>query len=159
MALFVNTNDPAALPGPLPFRIRLTGGVTRTDPESFTPEEIEAAGYVPAPEKPAPADGCVVVWRDGAWAQESAPAPSLRPLSRFEFMSLLTGAERVALRVRAAAGDHVLADALEMLGLAAHVDLEHPMIDAMLGYVVSINLMSAARSAEIKSAALSIARS
>jgi len=38
-------------PEPLPFRITLPDGSTRTDPSSFTAEEIQAAGYVgPIPE-------------------------------------------------------------------------------------------------------------
>lgn len=39
-------------PAPLPFRIRLKDGRTRTDPTSFTLEEIADAGYIPAPEEP-----------------------------------------------------------------------------------------------------------
>lgn len=35
-----------AWPAPLPFRIRLDDGTTRTDPRTFTPEEIAAWGYV-----------------------------------------------------------------------------------------------------------------
>jgi hypothetical protein len=34
------------LPAPLPDRIRLSSGITRTDTLSFTPEEIADAGYV-----------------------------------------------------------------------------------------------------------------
>lgn len=33
-------------PAPLPFRIYMPDGSTRTDPESFSAEEIEAAGFV-----------------------------------------------------------------------------------------------------------------
>jgi hypothetical protein len=40
------------LPATLPNRIRLSSGITRTDPLSFTPEEIADAGYVLA--EPAP---------------------------------------------------------------------------------------------------------
>lgn len=155
---YVDKRNPDREPAALPFRIRLESGLTRTDPETFTAEEIESAGYEVAPARPEPIEGHVVVWRSGAWAQEAIPV-TRRSLSRFEFMSLLTGAERVALRMRAAGGDHVLADALEMLGLAAHVDLDHPMVTAMLGYVVSIELMSAERRAEIEAAAEAIARS
>lgn len=32
-------------PAPLPFRIRLDDGTTRTDPSTFTAEEIKAWGY------------------------------------------------------------------------------------------------------------------
>lgn len=33
-------------PGPLPFRIHMPDGSTRTDPSSFTEDEITAAGYI-----------------------------------------------------------------------------------------------------------------
>lgn len=36
----------------IPFRITLSDGSTRTDPSSFTDEEIEDAGYVVVPPKP-----------------------------------------------------------------------------------------------------------
>lgn len=39
-------------PAPLPFRITMPDGSTRTDPSSFTDEEIAAAGYVEAPAPP-----------------------------------------------------------------------------------------------------------
>lgn len=39
-------------PAPLPFRITLPGGATRTDPTTFSEEEIAAAGFVPAEDKP-----------------------------------------------------------------------------------------------------------
>jgi len=39
-------------PAPLPFRITMPDGSTRTDPSSFTAEEIAAAGYTEAPAPP-----------------------------------------------------------------------------------------------------------
>lgn len=41
-----------AFPQPIPFRIYLSDGTTRTDPSSFTDEEIADAGFVEVPEKP-----------------------------------------------------------------------------------------------------------
>lgn len=49
-------------PQPLPFRIRLSDGRTRTDPTSFTAEEITDAGYVAVPDKPSTTDSQVVEW-------------------------------------------------------------------------------------------------
>lgn len=40
------------IPSKLPFRIRLSDGLTRTDPSTFTDEEIADAGYVLSQEKP-----------------------------------------------------------------------------------------------------------
>ena len=39
-------------PAPIPFRITMPDGTTRTDPSSFTDEEIAAAGYVEVPAPP-----------------------------------------------------------------------------------------------------------
>jgi hypothetical protein len=49
-------------PKPLPFRITLSDGRTRTDPSSFTPEEIEDAEYIPASSKPAMTSYQVLEW-------------------------------------------------------------------------------------------------
>lgn len=35
-----------AIPGPLPHRVRLSDGFTRTNPETFTPEELSEWGYI-----------------------------------------------------------------------------------------------------------------
>lgn len=65
-------------PAPLPFRIRVPDGVgglrTRTDPASFTTEELAAAGYVAADAPPAPsARQLPAVWVDGAWSLPNKP--------------------------------------------------------------------------------------
>lgn len=49
-------------PRPLPFRIRLSGGSTRTDPDTFTDEEIADAGYVLVSETPSITDSQVISW-------------------------------------------------------------------------------------------------
>lgn len=49
-------------PQPLPFRIRLPDGSTRTEPSSFTPEEITSAGYIQVDDEPVPSDTQVVNW-------------------------------------------------------------------------------------------------
>lgn len=49
-------------PQPLPFRIRLPNRSTRTDPSSFTPEEIASAGYIEVEDEPIPTDSQVVSW-------------------------------------------------------------------------------------------------
>jgi len=73
MPLFsLNGNRPA----PLPFRIRLPNGQTRTDPSSFTPEEIAAAGLTGPYEEP-PYDSATqaLLWVDGAYVIEPLPPP------------------------------------------------------------------------------------
>lgn len=56
-------------PQPLPFRIALPDGRTRTDPTTFTAEELALAGYVAAPDAPAVTDAQNVHWslETGAW--------------------------------------------------------------------------------------------
>lgn len=49
-------------PKPIPFRITLPNGLTRTDPTTFTDQEIAAAGYIPAPNKPIAENNQVVSW-------------------------------------------------------------------------------------------------
>lgn len=55
-------------PTELPFRIKLPDGTTRTDPTTFTQEEIAAAGYVIAPDKPAVTSKyTAITWNGTSW--------------------------------------------------------------------------------------------
>jgi hypothetical protein len=67
-------------PAPLPFRIRLSSGFTRTEPASFTAEEIIDAGYVGPYTEPAynPATE-QLVWVNGAYVIEALPPPIPTP--------------------------------------------------------------------------------
>lgn len=49
-------------PTEIPFRIRLSNGMTRTDPTSFTAEEIQDAGYVAVSDKPSITENQVLSW-------------------------------------------------------------------------------------------------
>lgn len=49
-------------PQPLPYRIRLSNGTTRTEPETFTEEEIADAGYTAVPDMPVSNSVQVVEW-------------------------------------------------------------------------------------------------
>jgi hypothetical protein len=49
-------------PKPLPFRIKLSDGRTRTDPSTFSAEEIADAGYTPVRNQPIPEKHQVVFW-------------------------------------------------------------------------------------------------
>lgn len=141
-----------AQPEPLPIRLRMPDGSTRTDPSTFTADEIAAAGYVLAPEVPAYDQAThTVEWVAGNWSVvELPPAPivELAPpkLSRFEFMGLLTMQERQALKTRRTS-DPVIDDALDLLEMANHVEPAHPLVVQMLGYVEQIGVMSAERRA------------
>lgn len=58
---------PPRYPAPLPDRIRLSSGLTRTDPSTFTPEEIADAGYVAVSPAPTPEPHQVVQWSGTDW--------------------------------------------------------------------------------------------
>ena len=49
-------------PKPIPFRIKLSNGQTRTDPTSFTEEEILDAGYIEVSEPPSITSEQVLEW-------------------------------------------------------------------------------------------------
>ena len=54
----------------LPYRIRLSSGATRTDPSTFTDEEILDAGYVKVDPPPEIAEDELLSWTDGNWVIE-----------------------------------------------------------------------------------------
>ena len=54
-------------PGPIPFRIVLPNGQTRTDPNSFTAEEVLSAGYVQVPYPPTPNTNQILEWNGTTW--------------------------------------------------------------------------------------------
>jgi hypothetical protein len=67
-------------PAPLPFRIRLSNGFTRTEPASFTAEEITDAGYIGPYTEPAyDAATEQLLWVDGAYVIEALPPPIPTP--------------------------------------------------------------------------------
>lgn len=75
-------------PAPLPFRIHLNG-TTRTDPSTFTPEEIAAAGYTgPYTEPPYDASTQQLDWINGAYVVSPLPPPAPEP-DWFEFSTAL----------------------------------------------------------------------
>lgn len=49
-------------PKPIPFRIVLSNGNTRTDSSSFTPEEVADAGYILVLDKPIPEINQIISW-------------------------------------------------------------------------------------------------
>ena len=67
-------------PAPLPFRIRLSNGFTRTEPASFTAEEIADAGYGGPYTEPAyDVASEQLLWVDGAYVIEALPPPIPTP--------------------------------------------------------------------------------
>lgn len=60
-------------PKPLPHRITLSNGTTRTDVSTFTAEEISDAGYVLAPDPPDLGLRQYLKWDGSNWAVETKP--------------------------------------------------------------------------------------
>ena len=56
-----------AYPAPLPNKIVLADGTSRTDKTTFTAEEIASAGYVAVPDKPSATYPNIVEWDGAAW--------------------------------------------------------------------------------------------
>lgn len=54
-------------PAGLPYRIRLSNGLTRTNTETFTDEEIIDAGYIKVSDKPSSNVYEHVVWENNNW--------------------------------------------------------------------------------------------
>lgn len=64
-------------PAPLPHRIILSTGQSRTDASTFTPQEIADAGYVEAPSQPSyDAETQMLGWDGTDWTVEALPPPS-----------------------------------------------------------------------------------
>lgn len=69
-----------ARPEPLPFRITLPSGFTRTDPSSFTEEEISAAGFTgPYVEPSYDPTTQQLLWTDGGYSVQPLPPPPPTP--------------------------------------------------------------------------------
>lgn len=69
-------SDNGAQPGPLPWRIRLPNGKTRTDPDQFTNEDIEAAGFFEVPEPPVINENQVLSWNGSSWVVTDVMPPA-----------------------------------------------------------------------------------
>ena len=54
----------------LPFRIVLSNGSTRTDPATFTSDEITDAGYVAVSGPPSVQDGYTLLWDGTSWSTQ-----------------------------------------------------------------------------------------
>jgi len=69
-----------ARPTPLPFRITLPTGFTRTDPSTFTEDEILAAGFTgPYIELPYDSATEQLDWADGIYSVTPLPLPPPEP--------------------------------------------------------------------------------
>lgn len=66
-------------PTELPFRIRLSNGLTRTSPATFTEEDIADAGYVPIAVPDYDSASQYLVWDGVSFTVAALPPPSSSP--------------------------------------------------------------------------------
>ena len=135
-------------PAPLPFRIRLSDGRTRTDPATFTADEIADAGYIVSPDKPDhdPATERVV-WQQELqdWVIEALPPPPdprPRTLTRVEFARLCMSAGGMTpdMLVQARAAPE-LATMWILLEMATQVQKDDPEIPTGLAGLEALGFL------------------
>jgi len=86
------------------------------------------------------------------FVQELVPPPPVsvydgrRKLSKYEFLSLFTAQERIAIR---GSTDLMVVDIQEMLNIALEVDLDNTVTQQSVGYLAMTGLIQPARVAEI----------
>lgn len=64
-------------PKPIPFRIVLSDGTTRTDPSTFTDEEISNAGYVLVDNPPSITEHQTISWNGTEWVINTKSAEEI----------------------------------------------------------------------------------
>lgn len=132
-------------PAPLPHRIRLSDGRSRTDPASFTAEEIADAGYIASPARPDhdPATQRVT-WSGSAWVVEDLPPrPTVyAALTRIEFSRLCMGpggmTHQMLVQARAAPE---LAAMWIMLDMAEQVQRDDPEVAPGLAALATLGFL------------------
>lgn len=131
-------------PAPLPFRIRLSDGRTRTNPDTFTADEIADAGYIASPAKPDhDPEAERAVWQIELqdWVIEAlppAPEPEPRPLSRLQFEGLVQQAAGLSdAQFLAALDDANLRLMWHRLNIASQVERDHELTQAGLAALVA----------------------
>ena len=127
-----------SFPAEIPAVIYLSSGLARTDPLSFTPEEIAEAGYVAAPEQPAydPATH-QLDWDGSDWVIAALPPQPLLPLSARRLTMALREIDITEAMVEAeisGAISDILARDLALIEWrrAGEFDRDHPLINQML---------------------------
>jgi hypothetical protein len=74
-------------PEPLPFRIVMPNGTTRTDPATFTQEEITSAGYFVAPDPPSKGPYQTLAWTGTNWVLQETRTLEIAKSMRLEDLS------------------------------------------------------------------------
>ena len=77
-------------PTNLPFRIKLSNGMTRTDPSSFTEEELLDAGYTLVDDQPSYTSSQVLDWNstDNSWTVRDKTESELQAEANIQWASV-----------------------------------------------------------------------
>lgn len=67
-------------PEELPFRMRMPDRSTRTNPETFTQEELDLVGFVEVPDKPEVKENQLLSWNISIWDWEVFDLPPNEPV-------------------------------------------------------------------------------
>lgn len=123
-------------PVPLPASITLSSGFIRTDPTSFTADEIADAGYVAAPAPPEydPATE-QLGWDGSAWSVTSLPPAPFPTLKRKELRSALVSIDIFAADVTAKISEIADPTAREYALIdwedTQDYERDHPLVDTL----------------------------
>lgn len=123
-------------PAPLPPAITLSNGFIRTDPSSFSPDEIADAGYVEAPAQPAYDPATQQLGWDGEdWEVTALPPPPLTPITPRQMLigllSIGITEAMVLAELEAIADPQDRAIALIEWQRAGTIDRDHPLVDEL----------------------------
>jgi hypothetical protein len=147
MTLYSKDNS---YPAPLPQRIRLADGSTRTDPATFTSEEIAAAGYIAAP--PAPEYDPLteqLSWIQGQWIIEPLEILSKRWPDAEAFVAEFTFPEME--KIGLSTEPTIAALRFLLSSWRSQVISDDPRVQAGLDALVQTAIISEQRRAEILS--------
>lgn len=71
---------------------------------------------------------------------------TINTLTRYQFLERFTGSERIEIR---SSNDYIVKDFMEMLSISQEVQLDNPLVQQGLYYLVSIGKLAENRPAEI----------
>jgi hypothetical protein len=152
MTLYSKDNS---YPAPLPQRIRLPDRSTRTDPATFTSEEIALSGYVVAPDKPTynPATEHAPQWQNGQWIVTPLTPEEIAAAARkvwptvAEFWGEFSDADKLAILASDIGGIILLREELRMWRGEVWSDDER--VQQGLGGLVAVGILTTERREEI----------
>jgi hypothetical protein len=145
-------------PTTLPFRIRLSDGSTRTDPNQFTADDIADAGYVLAPDKPSyNANTHSLGWDGTNWTVNVIP-PVVTPrvVSKADMVDLFNDTEYTTILniLDDSANTYytTVRNGWNRLLVDDQIDRDHPKVAGYLTYLENNGIIEVGRANEILNA-------